>query len=178
MRERLNQQGMTLVELLVGIAMMLIVISGVTTLLTNVINHGSQGKIAADMQQDARWAVDMIAREVRYAQNTPVTPTSGQLNFTNMVGDNITYALGETDSSIYSQTLYRRVKNGTANPVTEQTTRGSIQDPTKDILFTVSGQAVTISLTLTRGIGTQILKETATTTVTVAQRARNPISLP
>lgn len=168
MKRNMSQSGITLIELVIGMAVMVIVLSGIGTLFTNLLGHGVTGSNAAVLQQDARWAVDMMAREIRYATNTPTVSGGNRLTFTINTNETVTYALGNVDGSAYSQTLYRRVLNGTARPITEQTSRGSVEA----LAFVVSGQTVEINLTLTKTVGAQTMSETAATTVTIPSKTR------
>ena len=62
-----QQAGFTLVELVVGMLLLLLIMGGVVGVLTTFLKQGVQGSDRVDRQQEARWAVDMIAQDVRYA---------------------------------------------------------------------------------------------------------------
>ena len=62
-----KQAGFMLLELVVGMALMMLIMAGVVVMLTNLIGHGVRVNDLTDRQQEARWAVDMIAQDLRYA---------------------------------------------------------------------------------------------------------------
>ncbi|MBP2653923.1 MAG: hypothetical protein H6Q73_1492 [Firmicutes bacterium] len=62
-----KQAGFMLLELVMGMALMVLIMSGVAGMLTNLIGHSVRASDLIDRQQEARWAVDMIARDLRYA---------------------------------------------------------------------------------------------------------------
>lgn len=68
-----QQAGFSMVELIVGLALMAIIMSGTVGMLTNLIQHGVQGVELIDKQQEARWAVNMISQDLRYAKTFNVT---------------------------------------------------------------------------------------------------------
>ncbi len=77
-----RQDGFTLVELLVAIAMFAMVIMGIFYLWSGDQMAYLQGSAAADTQQDARAAMEQLARDIRlagydpcrYVQQTPAPP--------------------------------------------------------------------------------------------------------
>lgn len=62
-----QQAGFTLIELVVGVALMVLIISGIAQLFTGLLRHGALGADVIDREQEARWAVDMMAQEMKYA---------------------------------------------------------------------------------------------------------------
>lgn len=67
-----KQAGFTLVELVVGMLVMLLIMGGLANLVMTLMKQGVRGSDQIDRQQEARWVVDMIAQDIRYA-NTFVT---------------------------------------------------------------------------------------------------------
>jgi type II secretory pathway pseudopilin PulG len=62
-----RQAGFTLIELVIGMAMMILIMAGTALMLATLLNNGTQGIDLIDRQQEARWVVDMIAQDVRNA---------------------------------------------------------------------------------------------------------------
>lgn len=60
-----HQRGLSLVELLVGIAIGMIVLVGATQLFVNHVNNNRQLVLETRVNQDLRAAADLIARDVR-----------------------------------------------------------------------------------------------------------------
>lgn len=63
-----RQDGFTLVELLVGMALMAMVMATLGGMLTAFLGHGVQGVEEIQRQQEARWVLDMIVQDVQYAR--------------------------------------------------------------------------------------------------------------
>ena len=61
------QAGMTLVELLVGIALGLFIVAGAATLFVNHLNNSRRLLLEARLNQDLRAAADLITRDLRRA---------------------------------------------------------------------------------------------------------------
>ena len=69
-----NPKGMTLAELLIAMAMAIIVIGGIYVLLVQT-NRASVGQsYAAEMQQNARIAMELMTREILMAGYDPTNP--------------------------------------------------------------------------------------------------------
>lgn len=64
-----QQAGFTLIELVVGIFLMMIIMSSIAGLFTNLLKHGVQGMDQMDNEQEARMAVNMMVLDIRYAKN-------------------------------------------------------------------------------------------------------------
>ena len=65
-RQRLTA-GLSIVELMVGIAISLFILAGATLVLTTQLGNNRRLLLEAQLQQDLRTAADMIARDVRRA---------------------------------------------------------------------------------------------------------------
>lgn len=64
-RRRLRQQGMSLVELMVGIAVGLFVVSGALALVVSQLGDNRRLLLETQLQQDLRATADIITRELR-----------------------------------------------------------------------------------------------------------------
>lgn len=60
-------RGLSIVELMVGIAISLFILAGATLVLTSQLDNNRRLLLEAQVQQDLRTAADMIARDVRRA---------------------------------------------------------------------------------------------------------------
>lgn len=76
-----RQAGFSLIELVVGMALTVIVMAGLATLLTGLLGHGVRGVDLTDRQQEARWVLDMVAQEVRFATLFHVTSNNTVIDF-------------------------------------------------------------------------------------------------
>jgi prepilin peptidase dependent protein B len=79
-----TQRGMTLIELMVGLALGLVVMAGAATALADQIQHSQRAVLQARLQQDLRAAAVLIERELRLAGHWPQalqhTSTPAQAN--------------------------------------------------------------------------------------------------
>lgn len=73
-----KQAGFTMVELLVGLALTAIIMAGLAGMLTNLLGHGVRGVDLIDRQQEARWVLDMVAQDIRFAR--PLTMNEGSVS--------------------------------------------------------------------------------------------------
>ena len=91
----MNQRGYTLTELLVAMAMLALVLSGVYTLQRQGLYSYMMGSAKVEAQQNARVALDLMIRELRSA--TSVTATAaGDLTFVDQNGVTLRYNLNGT----------------------------------------------------------------------------------
>jgi type IV pilus assembly protein PilW len=76
LRARSRQSGLSIVELLVGVALGLFVVAGATTLVAAQLGDSKRLVLEAQMQQDLRATADIITREIRRAGywGSPDTP--------------------------------------------------------------------------------------------------------
>lgn len=104
-----NQRGFTLTELLVACAVLGIVMAGLVTLQQQGQAAYLVGAARAEVQQNARHAVEMLTTELRFAQavtavgagcGTGPVPTGGgttSITFTDQGGAAVVYQLAGTD---------------------------------------------------------------------------------
>jgi prepilin-type N-terminal cleavage/methylation domain-containing protein len=113
MRGRANaEDGFTLVEMLVVMAILGTVLAGLTVLLTGAINSQNDQSNRAEAQQDARLGLDRLRREVRCASD--VTTPSGY------PASAVTITLGTycpTAGGAATVTWCTKDKNGASPPV-------------------------------------------------------------
>ncbi|MEJ6003550.1 PilW family protein [Paucibacter soli] len=74
--ERLHQHGMTLVELMVGLAVGMIVVAGAVVMATSQIGDHKRLVLETQVQQDLRAAADMMLRDIKRAGAWPKASTS------------------------------------------------------------------------------------------------------
>jgi type IV pilus assembly protein PilW len=65
LRRRRRQFGLSIVELLIGIAVGLFVLAGATMVVSNQIADNKRLLLETQVQQDMRTAMDVIVRDVR-----------------------------------------------------------------------------------------------------------------
>ncbi len=68
---RKHQRGLSLVEMMVGVAVGLIIVAGATFLAASQLTENRQMIVETQVQQDLRSAMDIITRELRRAGSNP-----------------------------------------------------------------------------------------------------------
>jgi len=96
------QHGLTLIELVIGMALILCLLSGIVGLFSGSLKVWVFGKQQNHLNQTARIAMDSIVKEIRYAQQITLRNTSS-LVVTKVNGEIRTLQLGE---GLHSKTLY------------------------------------------------------------------------
>ena len=66
----LGNRGFTLLELVVGIAIIGIVMAALAPFLTSFLIMTSSGSTDGFLMQETRWAVELIGRDLAYAVNS------------------------------------------------------------------------------------------------------------
>lgn len=148
-RIHFNQQGFTLAELIIGMSLTVLLLSGIGTLISVNIQSWLNGSSRTEVQQTARYAMDMMVRELRYAK-TFTLENDHSLRFvdTKPPNNQYRYYLDTTNHILYRQPI-----GFTQQPVTGVNVSGSTtvvinQDNAK--LFDVIGDnTAVITLTAT-----------------------------
>lgn len=109
-----KQAGFTLMELMVGMALMVLIMGGVAEMFTNLLNHGVQGSNIIDREQEARWALDMISQDLRFSSSfNTAAGTGAQLDFvktdSNLTPVRVLYKLTDAGLGNGNQVLTRTV---------------------------------------------------------------------
>ncbi len=84
MSARFVQSGISLVELLVGLAIGLIVIATALYAVTQHLRENKRLLVEARLMQDLRTAAELIARDLRRAGHIAVTPTGVAFSYANL----------------------------------------------------------------------------------------------
>ncbi len=69
MKRFCSQKGMTLVELIVGMMIMLIILEPMARMLKVAVESWQQGRARIEIQHNARYAVDLMRREMTFGTN-------------------------------------------------------------------------------------------------------------
>ncbi len=117
------QHGLTLIELVIGMVLILCLLSGIVGLFSGSLKVWVFGKQQSHINQTARIAMDSIVKEIRYAQQITLKNTSS-LVVAKVNGDIRMLQLGE---GLHSKTLYviidktKSIPPGgiSSNPITE-----------------------------------------------------------
>lgn len=106
-----NEQGMMLMDLLLGLALALLLI-GILQQVTGLVFSGyGNSNNCAELQYSSRMALDCIQQEIRTARDFQVNAEGSQLIITDAGGENI--QIYTKDGSLY------RTYEGTAVPIAE-----------------------------------------------------------
>lgn len=144
------QQGISLVELVVGMLLLIIVLTATVSLFSTFLQVWSNEKSHTSMTQTARSAVDRMVREIRDAKSVSLDTTSS-LTIRKFSGERNTFQRG---SGFHANTLYLIIDkedatlNGglSANPITENVITNLVFTPCPD---PVTSQVILISLEVT-----------------------------
>lgn len=155
------QQGFTLVELLVSMSVMIILLAALFSLLSNSLLAYQINSHRSEVQQTARIATDMVAREFKLANSiTSVNDTSVTFTVPGASGDDIiTIFLGNSDGI-----LYIRRNSAGGQPITGA--NNVIITQNKPV-FTVTGNNHILQINITaQYVGDNTATATITTSVT------------
>ena len=151
-----NQQGFSLAELLIGLAVSIIIITTTAVTLGNTINIIQTGTNNIDLLQESRWALSLMSEDIKsgYSISTPSNSFEGHsLTFVkpNNLTQTITYA-------IVNNELTRQVGIGKKVPITNATI-ASINN-NDFVVKNINNSAIKLTMTFTTGAVTQTITET------------------
>lgn len=151
-----NQQGFSLAELLIGLAVSIIIITTTAVTLGNTINIIQTGTSNIDLLQESRWALSLMSEDIKsgYSISTPSNSFEGHsLTFIkpNNLTQTITYA-------IVNNELTRQVGSGKKVPITNATI-ASINN-NDFVVKNINNSAIKLTMTFTTGAVTQTITET------------------
>lgn len=110
---KLRQQGFTLIELMISLAIGLIVVAAAVVLFISSQKSAALQQGAADIQDNSNFALNYIAKDIRMANlgNTAATMTSDSLN-----GGIVLTKVNLSSASTVAENLYSKAKvSGTSN---------------------------------------------------------------
>lgn len=151
-----NQQGFSLAELLIGLAVSIIIITTTAVTLGNTINIIQTGTNNINLLQESRWALSLMSEDIKsgYSISTPSNSFEGHsLTFVkpNNLTQTITYA-------IVNNELTRQVGSGKKVPITNATI-ASINN-NDFVVKNINNSAIKLTMTFTTGAVTQTITET------------------
>jgi prepilin-type N-terminal cleavage/methylation domain-containing protein len=170
-----QQAGFSLIELVIGIALMAIIISSVVGLFTNLLMQGVRGADLIDRQQEARWAVNMMTQDVRYATAYTVTtdPAFLQVSVTNSIMGTVQITYNLSTAGILQRTVFDAAKNTTVTSPIGNANRGFVGDGDFNVTTTVD--PVTEKVTQVTVVY-KIRKNATDTSAAIAQTTVYPLN--
>jgi len=145
-------QGFTLVELLVGLVITVVLLSGVLGILGVSVRAWGAGRSQVEVQQTARYAIDLMSRELRYADSRGYSlPDSRTIVFYDLrTGNQLKYNVSTTDFILYRENL---TTGGGPQPITGANVQNvnNVQinnDGSALFSFPTPGDNLTVSITL------------------------------
>ena len=148
-----SEQGFTLLELLLSMALTVLLLSGMLSLFATSLHIWAIEKNRTSMQQTARIATAKIVSEIRYARSISLNNTKS-LKVTKLNGEIITFQLG---GDLRERTLYMLIDKSMVKPWGGASTNPITENVVTNLHFTPypqSGktQAVGISIEVTDSI--------------------------
>jgi len=151
-----NQQGFTLVELMIGLALTVILLSGIFGLLDSSLRSWRFGSGRTEVQQTARYAMDTMVRELKYGTNFHADNAYTISYVEASTGNSYKYFLDTTDHILYRQPV---IPAGTSQPVTglnvQNSTNVLINQENQTLFQSSDSNAVKITLTATDTVTNQ-----------------------
>ena len=144
------QNGFTLLELLIGMTLTILLLSGMLSLFKANLTIYVAEKSRTSIQQTVRLAVDKVMREIRYAQNISIH-SAQSLSITKVSGEINTFQLG---GGLHTNTLYVIIDKTKVVPAGGTSTNPITENVVTNLMFTPypdhsNIQAITISLEVT-----------------------------
>ena len=149
-----RQQGFTLVELLVGLALTAMLLAGAMTVLSANIRVWMEGRAGVEVQQAARYAVSVMARELSYGDTYTLQASGADISFRD-IRSNATVRYFLSGGKLFRET------GGSPQPVTGDNALSAnvvISAPSGETLFSQRAgntYAVYIALTATDTVTNQ-----------------------
>lgn len=129
------QRGLSLVELLVGVALGLFLVAGASTLFVSHLNNGRRLLLEARLNQDLRAVADLITRDIRRA---------------GYWGNSLQGTLATGAASTTTANPYRAVTTGSSTityQFSRDVTENNVMDPaTEEFIFNLAGGAITMKI--------------------------------
>jgi len=144
------EHGFTLIELMIGMTLTTILLSGLLSFLSTHLTIWKVEKHRTSMQQTARIAVDKVMRELRYAQDISLNNTHS-LKITKISGEINTFQLG---GGLNENTVYVIIDKTRTIPAGGISTNPITENVVTNLLFTpypqsANSQAILITLEVT-----------------------------
>jgi len=155
MRFLKSKEGLSLIELLVGMALMGLLLAAVVPLLSTMVTITTKGMSNNDLMEEARWTMTVIAQDL----SGGTLPNPGQAQITNSLifqrwdtgwniatnaGTPISYSIPLDANKVTTNQVCRQVGSGTPYPLTD-----SNRVLATGLSFTTSANAENVTITLT-----------------------------
>lgn len=120
-----NEIGMTLIELVIGMAVTTLLMAAMVSNLLTAFHAWQAGKTRSEVEQSARYAAESIIREIRYANKihlnskSSITITKNNPS-TGKVAETITFRYGSSESKMIYKVTDKSASGGGSgtNPLT------------------------------------------------------------
>lgn len=132
---RVTLPGFTLVEVLLSLSLLGVVLTIIFSVYFYCLLNWEREQEIIDVQDNLRWGLDCIAREVRQTANLYSTSSTDYLQFSGASGQVVEYFIEES-------TLYRKSASMAKQPVADHITRLDIQYGPRGLVdIVLAGQA-------------------------------------
>ena len=128
-----NEQGFTLIEIVIGFSLSALLLTSISFLFPVYVRTWLEGQSRIEVQQTARYAIDKMTRELRYAEsveleNFALYPNKGTIKGVkpaaapNLAPETFRYYIDATNHILYRQSIN---PSGSRQPVTGANVRNS-----------------------------------------------------
>lgn len=159
-----NEAGITLVELIIGMALTVLLMTGIFSLLSTSLQAWQLGSRKIEVQQTARFALDSVTRELRYATNVTIDDNKSGIIF----NENKTSS-SENVIHIYSDSngILRRENKTTGGGQQPITGGNNVKVVTSFAIDASDNRTISIALTATDTFTDKLARQSITLKTTV-----------
>lgn len=163
-----NNQGLTLIRLIVGMALLGLIMAGITPLFSTSLDVMSNGITRDNLLQEGRWVVDMIAKDISAIDinkiTTPTLPTATNATTATTLTFIPFKSTTPVTYSVVDKEVCRQEGTGIQRPMTDGK-RNTNSSATLKFTRNTDGISIDIELTLTKAdnknrISTENIKTT------------------
>ncbi len=166
-----NNQGLTLIRLIVGMTLLGLIMAGITPLFSTSLDVMSNGMTKDSLLQEGRWVVDMIAKDISAIDINKITTPTLPTATTATTAATLTFIPFKSSTpvtpvtySVVNREVCRQEGTGIQRPMTDGK-RNTNSSATLKFTRNIDGISIDIELTLTKAdnknrISTENIKTT------------------